>query len=120
MVCLAMGLSVGEISQKGIKFKPQRGDSTKEGSPDPSRKGNSAKGTPRWDTQGIGHHTQTPFLNSDPFQQWHGVKNVATARVNGESCMALLDNGAQINTITPSFIKTCSLEVGPLSDLVGR
>ena len=33
--------------------------------------------------------------------------------------MALLNNGAQINTITPSFIKTHSLEVGPLSDLVG-
>ena len=34
--------------------------------------------------------------------------------------MALLDNGMQINTIMPSFVKTCSLEVGPLSDLVGR
>ena len=27
---------------------------------------------------------------------------------------------SQINTIMPSFIKTHSLEVGPLSDLVGR
>ena len=34
--------------------------------------------------------------------------------------MALLDNGVQINTITPSFVETHSLEVGPLSDLVGR
>ena len=34
--------------------------------------------------------------------------------------MAFLDNGAQINTITPDFVKSCSLEVGPLSDLVGR
>ena len=34
--------------------------------------------------------------------------------------MALLDNGAQINTITPDFIESCSLEVGPLLDLVGR
>ena len=34
--------------------------------------------------------------------------------------MALLDNGTQINTITPNFVKSCSLEVGPLSDLVGR
>ena len=33
--------------------------------------------------------------------------------------MALLDNGAQINTITPDFVESCSLEVGPLSDLVG-
>ena len=34
--------------------------------------------------------------------------------------MALLDNGAQINTITPSFVETHSLEVRPLSDPVGR
>ena len=33
----------------------------------PSRKGNHAEGTPRWDTQCIGHHTQTPFLNPNPF-----------------------------------------------------
>ena len=33
--------------------------------------------------------------------------------------MALLDNGAQINTIMPSFVEECSLDVGPLSDLVG-
>ena len=63
---------------------------------------------------------QTPFLNADPFQQWYGVENVARVRVNGESCMALLNNGAQINTIMPSFVKTHSLEVGPLSDLIGR
>ena len=39
-----------------------------------SRKGNHAKGTPRWDAcQGIGHHTQTPFLNpgSLPPMVWY-------------------------------------------------
>ena len=81
---------VGEISQKGTKFKLQKGDSTKGGSLDPSRKGNSAKGTPGWDAQGIGCCTQNPFLNPNPFQQWYGVKNVARVRVNGESCMTLL------------------------------
>ena len=34
--------------------------------------------------------------------------------------MALLNNSVQINTITPDFVKSCSLEVGPLSDLVCR
>ena len=34
--------------------------------------------------------------------------------------MALLDNRAQINTITPNFVEECSLDIGPLSDLVGR
>ena len=33
--------------------------------------------------------------------------------------MALLNNGAQINTITPGFIRNHSFDVGPLSDLVG-
>ena len=34
--------------------------------------------------------------------------------------MALLDNGAQINTIMLGFVENHSLDVGPLSDLVGR
>ena len=112
------GLFIGEISQKGTEFKLQRGDNAKKGSLDPSSKGDSAKGAPGWDAQGIGHHTQTPFLNPNPFQKWYGVKNVARVRVNGKSCMALLDNGVQINTIMPSLIETHSLEVKPLLDLV--
>ena len=38
------GLSVGEISQKGNKFKLQRGDGTEDGSPDSSWKGDFTKG----------------------------------------------------------------------------
>ena len=34
--------------------------------------------------------------------------------------MALLDNGAQINAIMPGFIEHHSLDVGTLSDLIGR
>ena len=33
--------------------------------------------------------------------------------------MALLDNGAQVNTITPRYIKEHSLSVGPITDLMG-
>ena len=44
---------------------------------------------------------------------------MAKVRINGESCMALLDNGVQINNIMPSFVEECSLNIGPLSDLVG-
>ena len=33
--------------------------------------------------------------------------------------MALLDNGAQVNTITPRYIKEYSLQVGPITDLMG-
>ena len=109
-----------KVSWMDLQFKPKGADGAKEGSPGPSRKSNHPKGAPRGDAKGIGHHAQTPFLNPDPFHRWYGIKNVARVRVNGESCMALLDNGAQINTIMPGFVKNCSLDVGSLSDLVGR
>ena len=33
--------------------------------------------------------------------------------------MAFLDNGMQINTITPTYVKNHSLEMGPITDLIG-
>ena len=33
--------------------------------------------------------------------------------------MALLDNGAQVNTITPKYVKEHSLPVGSITDLMG-
>ena len=111
-------MPVGEGIQNSQPFKLKGGDGASRGSPDPSSQGGQAKGTPGGDSQGIGHHTQTPFLNPDPFHQWHGIENIARVRINGESCMALLDNGMQINTIMPGFVKSHSFEVGPLSDLV--
>ena len=33
--------------------------------------------------------------------------------------MALLDNGAQVNTIVLRYVKECSLPVGPITDLMG-
>ena len=113
-------MSIGEGIQSSHPFKLKGGDGTREGSPDPSSQGGQAEGIPGGDTQGIGHCTQTPFLNPNPFHQWYGIKNVAKVRVNRESCMALLDNGIQINTITPNCVESYSLEVEPLSDLVGR
>ena len=47
------------------------------------------------------------------------MENVAKVKINGESCMALLDNGAQVNTITPRYVKEHSLPVGPITDLMG-
>ena len=34
--------------------------------------------------------------------------------------MAVLDSGAQINTITQGFVERHYLDVRPLSDLIGR
>ena len=113
-------MPIGEGIQNSHPFKLTGGDGTTKGSQDPSSQGGQAKGTLGWDTQGIGHHTQTPFLNPDSFHRWYGIENVARVRINRESCMALLDKGAQINMIMLGFLENCSLDVGPLSDLVGR
>ena len=63
---------------------------------------------------------QTPFLNQDPFQHWHGVKNVAKVKINRESCKVLLDNGVKINTITPNYVENHSLEMAPITDIETR
>ena len=47
------------------------------------------------------------------------MENVAKVRINGESCMALLDNGVQVNTIIPKYIKEHSLPVGLITNLMG-
>ena len=61
----------------------------------------------------------TSFLNPDPFQHWHRVENIARVRINGDSCIALLDNGAQINTIMPKYVSDQSLQMGLITDLLG-
>ena len=44
---------------------------------------------------------------------------MARVKINGESCMALLDNGAQVNTITLKYVSDHSLQVGPITDIMG-
>ena len=60
-------MPIGEGIQNSHPFKLKRGDSAREGSPDPSSQDGQAKGAPRGDGQGTGHHIQTPFLNPNPF-----------------------------------------------------
>ena len=44
---------------------------------------------------------------------------MAKVKINGESCLALLDNGAQVNTITLRYVNEHPLQVGPITDLMG-
>ena len=44
---------------------------------------------------------------------------MARVRINGESYMALLDNGAQINTIMPKYVSDHSLQMGLITNLLG-
>ena len=47
------------------------------------------------------------------------MEKVARVKINGESCMALLENGDQVNTIMPRYVSNHSLQVGPITDLIG-
>ena len=44
---------------------------------------------------------------------------MAKVKINGESCMAFLDNGVQVNTIMARYVKEHSLPVGLKTDLMG-
>ena len=64
------------------------------------------------------HVLGSSFFNPDPLKHWSGPENIAQVKINDESSWALLDSGSTINTVTLEFIKACSLDVGPLSNLV--
>ena len=61
---------------------------------------------------------KAPFLNPDLLTCWSGLENIAQVRITEESCWVLLENGFTINAVTPEFVEACSLDVGPLSNLV--
>ena len=46
------------------------------------------------------------------------MENVAKVKINGESCMAPLDNGVQVNTITLRYAKEHSLPAGSITNLM--
>ena len=101
------------------KVKWQGGNGIEEGSLDPSDNSQHIRDPQDRGSQGIKSPEQTPFLNPDPFQDWHRVKNVVRVRINGESCKALLDNGAQINTIMSKYVRDHSLQMGLITNLLG-
>ena len=44
---------------------------------------------------------------------------MARVKINGGSCIALLDNDAQVNTIALRYVSDHSLQVGPITNLMG-
>ena len=100
-------------------MKWEGGDSNNKGNPDPSNNNEHGKESPEGGSGDIRTTPQTPFLNLDPFRQWYRIENIAKVKINGESCMAFLDNGIQVNTIMPRYVSDHSLQVGPITDLMG-
>ena len=74
-----------------------------------------------------------PYLNPDPYCRFISPKNLGEALIDGELATCLLDNGAQLNFITPTYahkrgmdimsLKSLAQEIGgkipPISDIGG-
>ena len=62
---------------------------------------------------------ETPFCywNQDALSHWLGPKNLGWALVEGVRTRVLLDNGAQVNSITPAYVCKHKLKVGSIEAL---
>ena len=56
-------------------------------------------------------------LNPDPFKCFIGPKNWGEAIIDGELVTCLLDNGAQLNFMTPAYAAKRNLDVYSLEHL---
>ena len=60
---------------------------------------------PIWVGHQEGFQKSLPYLNSDPFGQFIGSKNWGQAMIDGEVMTCLLDNGSQLNFVTPAYAR---------------
>ena len=58
-----------------------------------------------------------PYLNPDLFRRWIGPKNWGQAIIDGELTTCLLDNGAQLNFVTPDYARKRGLAVHSMTRL---
>ena len=61
--------------------------------------------------------THSAFWNEDPRNRWFNRSNLGTAMLDGVKTTCLIDNGAQVNLVTPEFVKNRGLEVGSIQEL---
>ena len=58
-----------------------------------------------------------PYLNPDPYCWFISPKNLGKALIDGESMTCLLDNGAQLNFITPAYARKREMDIMSLDSL---
>ena len=58
-----------------------------------------------------------PYLNPDPYCQFIGPKNLGKALIDRELATCLLDNGAQLNFITPAYAHERGMDIMSLESL---
>ena len=59
----------------------------------------------------------TPYLNPDPYCQFIGPTNLGEALIDRELMTCLLDNGAQINFVTPAYACKQGMDITSLDCL---
>ena len=69
-------------------------------------------------TAGASHGVErVPYLNPDTFSRFIGPKNWGQALINDELTTCLLDNGAQLNFITPAYAVERGMDIMSLDRL---
>ena len=58
-----------------------------------------------------------PYLNPDPYCQFIGPKNWGEALIYEELAICLLDNGSQLNFITPACARKRGMDIMSLDSL---
>ena len=58
-----------------------------------------------------------PYLNPDPYCQFIGPKNWGEALIDEELMTCLLDNGFQLNFITPAYVPKRGMDIMSLDSL---
>ena len=67
---------------------------------------------------GASHRVErVPYLNPDAFSRFIGPKNWGQALINDELTTCLLDNGAQLNFITPAYAVERGMDIMSLDRL---
>ena len=60
---------------------------------------------------------RAPYLNLDAFRRFIGPKNLGKALIDDELATCLLDNGAQLNFITPAYAQERGMDIMSLDYL---
>ena len=58
-----------------------------------------------------------PYLNPDPYCHFIGPKNLGEVLIDGKLTTCLLDNGAQINFVTPTYARQRGMDIMSLDHL---
>ena len=59
----------------------------------------------------------TPYLNPDPFCRFIGPRNWGEALIDDKLMTCLLDNGSQLNFVTPTYARERGMDILSLDTL---